>query len=71
MYTEVMLSHGGSRSRFVDDVLTCVVIVPYSAGASPAFKQKELAVVGGGDTALEEAVYLTKYGKHVSAASMI
>ncbi len=44
--------------------------VLYSVGASPAFKQKELAVVGGGDTALEEAVYLTKYGKHVSAANM-
>ena len=41
--------------------------VSLHAGASPAFKQKELAVVGGGDTALEEAVYLTKYGKHVSA----
>lgn len=35
------------------------------AGASPGFKNQELAVVGGGDTALEEALYLTKYGKHV------
>ncbi len=34
-------------------------------GASPLFKDQELAVVGGGDTATEEAVYLTKYGKHV------
>eukprot|EP00889_Picochlorum_renovo_P001411 jgi/Picre1/28441/NNA_003845.t1 len=34
-------------------------------GASPIFKDQELAVVGGGDTATEEAVYLTKYGKHV------
>ena len=34
-------------------------------GASPGFKGQELAVVGGGDTALEEALYLTKYGKHV------
>lgn len=34
-------------------------------GASPGFKNQELAVVGGGDTALEEALYLTKYGKHV------
>jgi len=34
-------------------------------GASPLFKGQELAVVGGGDTATEEAIYLTKYGKHV------
>ncbi|EEH51377.1 uncharacterized protein MICPUCDRAFT_23559 [Micromonas pusilla CCMP1545] len=34
-------------------------------GPSPIFKGEELAVVGGGDTATEEALYLTKYGKHV------
>jgi len=34
-------------------------------GASPIFKDEEVAVVGGGDTATEEAVYLTKYCKHV------
>lgn len=33
------------------------------------FKNQELAVVGGGDTAAEEAVYLTKYGRHVSYLS--
>jgi thioredoxin reductase (NADPH) len=34
-------------------------------GASPIFKGNELAVIGGGDSAAEEAVYLTKYGSHV------
>jgi thioredoxin reductase (NADPH) len=34
-------------------------------GATPIFKNVELAVIGGGDTAAEEAVYLTKYGSQV------
>ncbi|NP_001136660.2 Thioredoxin reductase NTRC [Zea mays] len=34
-------------------------------GASPLFKGQVLAVVGGGDVATEEAVYLTKYARHV------
>lgn len=34
-------------------------------GATPIFKNEELAVIGGGDSAAEEAVYLTKYGSHV------
>lgn len=34
-------------------------------GATPIFTSQELAVVGGGDSAAEEAVYLTKYGSHV------
>ncbi|KAJ9695870.1 hypothetical protein PVL29_011042 [Vitis rotundifolia] len=34
-------------------------------GASPLFKRQVLAVVGGGDTATEEALYLTKYARHV------
>lgn len=34
-------------------------------GASPLFKDEEVAVVGGGDSAAEEAVYLTKYSSHV------
>ena len=34
-------------------------------GASPLFKNGELVVIGGGDSAAEEAVYLTKYGTHV------
>ncbi|CRI35678.1 thioredoxin-disulfide reductase [Chlamydia pneumoniae] len=34
-------------------------------GASPIFKNKDLYVIGGGDSALEEALYLTRYGSHV------
>ena len=34
-------------------------------GASPIFTKEELVVIGGGDSAAEEAVYLTKYGSHV------
>ena len=34
-------------------------------GATPQFRNEELAVIGGGDSACEEAVYLTKYGSRV------
>jgi thioredoxin reductase (NADPH) len=34
-------------------------------GAAPIFRNKDLYVVGGGDTAVEEAIFLTKYAKHV------
>ncbi|KAF9781690.1 thioredoxin reductase [Thelephora terrestris] len=34
-------------------------------GAVPIFRNKPLAVIGGGDSAAEEASYLTKYGSHV------
>ncbi len=34
-------------------------------GATPIFRSAELAVVGGGDSAAEESIYLTKYGSHV------
>lgn len=34
-------------------------------GASPIFKNKDLFVIGGGDTAVEEALFLTKYGSKV------
>ncbi len=34
-------------------------------GAMPIFRDKELFVVGGGDTACEEAIFLTHYGKKV------
>jgi thioredoxin reductase (NADPH) len=34
-------------------------------GALPAFREQPLAVIGGGDSAVEEASFLTKYGSKV------
>lgn len=34
-------------------------------GAMPIFRNKELLVIGGGDSAMEEALFLTKYGSKV------
>lgn len=34
-------------------------------GAMPIFRNKPLYVIGGGDSAVEEATFLTKYGSHV------
>ncbi|GMJ04981.1 NADPH-DEPENDENT THIOREDOXIN REDUCTASE 2, NADPH-dependent thioredoxin reductase A [Hibiscus trionum] len=34
-------------------------------GAAPIFRNKPLAVIGGGDSAMEESTFLTKYGSKV------
>ena len=51
-----------SEQRFWSSGISACAICD---GASPIFKGQDLAVAGGGDTAAEEAVYLTKYGRHV------
>lgn len=38
-------------------------------GAAPIFRNKPLAVIGGGDSAMEEASFLTKYGNKVCVAA--
>jgi thioredoxin reductase (NADPH) len=35
-------------------------------GAVPIYRNKPLVVIGGGDSAAEEAIFLTKYGSHVT-----
>ncbi len=51
----------GSKEFWQKGVTACAVC----DGASPIFREQELFVIGGGDTAVEEALFLTKYAKKV------
>ncbi|KAL4066436.1 hypothetical protein V8B97DRAFT_1979894 [Scleroderma yunnanense] len=55
------LKLNGEETYWQSGISACAVC----DGAVPIFRNKPLAVIGGGDSAAEEATYLTKYGSHV------
>ncbi|TQD89078.1 hypothetical protein C1H46_025366 [Malus baccata] len=55
------LQFPGSEEYWNRGISACAVC----DGAAPIFRDKPLAVIGGGDSAMEEANFLTKYGSEV------
>ncbi|CAN1168508.1 Thioredoxin reductase 2 [Linum perenne] len=55
------LQFPGSETFWNRGISACAVC----DGAAPIFRDKPLAVIGGGDSAMEEANFLTKYGSKV------
>lgn len=51
----------GEETYWQNGISACAVC----DGAVPIFRNKPLAVIGGGDSAAEEALFLTKYGSEV------
>lgn len=51
----------GEETYWQNGISACAVC----DGAVPIFRKKPLAVIGGGDSAAEEALFLTKYGSEV------
>ena len=52
----------GEETYWQNGISACAVC----DGAVPIFRNKPLYVIGGGDSAAEEATFLTKYGSHVT-----
>ncbi|MDP1608123.1 MAG: thioredoxin-disulfide reductase [Chlamydiales bacterium] len=73
MYAESLIIATGATAKRLDiegagegqfwqkGVSACAVC----DGAAPIFKNRPLFVIGGGDSAVEEAIFLTKYGSKV------
>lgn len=59
--TAKRLSLPGEETYWQKGISACAVC----DGALPVFREKHLVVIGGGDTACEEASYLTKFGSKV------
>ncbi len=59
--TAKKLPISGSDDYWQKGISACAVC----DGALPIFRNKELAVIGGGDSAVEEATFLTKYASKV------
>jgi thioredoxin reductase (NADPH) len=55
------LHFAGSDAYWNRGISACAVC----DGAAPIFRNKPIAVIGGGDSAMEESNFLTKYGSHV------
>ena len=52
----------GEEKYWQNGISACAVC----DGAVPIFRNKPLVVIGGGDSAAEEATFLTKYASHVT-----
>ncbi|KAI1463177.1 thioredoxin reductase [Daldinia caldariorum] len=52
----------GEEKYWQNGISACAVC----DGAVPIFRNRPLVVIGGGDSAAEEATFLTKYGSHVT-----
>ncbi|KIH89470.1 thioredoxin reductase (NADPH) [Sporothrix brasiliensis 5110] len=52
----------GEEQYWQNGISACAVC----DGAVPIFRDKHLVVIGGGDSAAEEAMFLTKYASHVT-----
>ena len=58
-FTAALEGPGGYWNKGISACAVC-------DGAAPIFRNKPIIVIGGGDSAMEEATFLTKYGSGVT-----